>query len=261
MHLCRDIRKLLPCDVLLDERRLRFREVPRIDVACAPEEGGDMAALAARCRTYIDDLIARLRIGFEADLLGGIVLDRDLAAPEGLAVHDIALHLFTVSVLETDEVLLFTLEEPGQHALGFLPSIDLLQCIVHPERHTVADIGRCLAGMREVLEDDLLIPGNTPEHAVYEAAQEEDLILLALHELDRLVDGRTVRHLIHVEDLVAAHAEHRPDQRLHVFRMGLTELIQDKVDLNRVLKGSLDEPRHEGTVARGPVRIRRQCIA
>ena len=115
--------------------------------------------------------------------------------------------------------------------------------------------------MGEVPEDDLLITGNTPENAVYEAAQEEDLILLALHELDRLVDGRTVRHLIHIQDLVAAHAEHRPDQRLHVFRMGLTELVQDEVDLNRVLEGSLDEPRHEGTIARGPVRMRRQCIA
>ena len=175
-------------------------------------------------------------------------------------MHDIALHLLTVSILEADKVLLFTLEEPGKHALRLLPSINLLQCIVHPERHTVADIGRCLPGMGEVLEDDLLIPGNTAENAIHEAAQEEDLVLLALHELDRLVDGRTVRHLIHVENLVAAHAEHRPNQGLHVFRMGLTDLVQDEVDLDRILEGSLDESCHEGTVARRPVRIRRQCI-
>ena len=33
------------------------------------EERGDMTALAARCRADIDDLVARLRIGFDADLL------------------------------------------------------------------------------------------------------------------------------------------------------------------------------------------------
>ena len=241
----------------------------------------DMDRFASRSRAHIQRKLLRTVRRHLADQHGTLILHLDPSLLKGLQIcqssirrnvqsigkHGSFLHrhilpaqarhdLFpalTGQITAHRRLMILVIKTAQDPFRAFLP-IAIQEILHDPLRHGIpyAEMAhRIIFSLR--IDNIILKSGNVAQHTVDKILQWHQM---ARHgQFDRLIAGRTVRHLIHIEDLIHRHAQQIADHRFHPGNRRLGIAVQNIVHFHTPLHRAADQSVQKSAVSRIQLRM------